>query len=111
IATLAIVIWLKRYYQTHPTPAWFEFYQSLRRKEWSRSRMFLYRKLNSQEQSLALAKHSPEPRWQHHAVKVQGEDASRRDFVYLWRYIKKQRYRFTLPKALPDLHPSESSDS
>ncbi|ENM5897783.1 BatD family protein [Vibrio mimicus] len=111
IATLAMVIWLKRYYQTHPTPAWFEFYQSLRCKEWSRSRMLLYRKLNTQEQSVALAKHSPEPRWQHHAVKVQGEDASRRDFVYLWRCIKKQRYRFTLPKALPDLHSSESSDS
>ncbi|WP_244249175.1 BatD family protein [Vibrio fluvialis] len=111
VVLVGLAIWLKRYYQRHPTPMWFEFRQALRRGEHSRSRTMVYRKLRTETHSVALVKHSPNMSWQNHAVQAQGENATRPDFIYLWGRIKKQRQRFSLPKALPELHQSESSDS
>ncbi len=106
---LVLLYWIRRYYRTRPIPIWVKFYQSLLLREWAKSRAILYRKLRVRAQYVAMTKQFKDS-GQSRAVSVQGDTASRRDFIYLWRRIRMRRHRLFFSRALPDLHPSESSD-
>ncbi|MGR5145539.1 BatD family protein [Photobacterium alginatilyticum] len=109
------------YYNTRPTPAWWQFCRALCRGDLPQARLLIYRRLHQRTGLVELAKadqlcsnisqSSKQVKWYELQYHFQVGKVSVSLFVRLWSYLgrcaarKNGRYlRFwTLPKALPQL--------
>ncbi|MCH1930330.1 BatD family protein [Shewanella sp. A25] len=109
VVLLLLFRWFKRRFQTYPLPLWVSFYRGLRQGDWGRCRVILYQRLRQRKHLLAMTAASSEANWQDAALNLQTSATARKDFVYLWKRIKKVRIGFSVPKALAELESIESS--
>ena len=110
LAVLAIALGMffagKRYYRSHPTPPWLLFWIDVRRGEWSKARVQLYRHLRVSTTHLEMSKAGNDKTWLNTSHQVQSGEGKAHIFQKMWRMISNQHKsstRFKLPKALPKL--------
>lgn len=103
VVILFIVI--KRYYQTHPTPAWFVFYRLICAKRWPEARAALYKQGRIRTMELEMSKMGCTETWKKQAHRFQNGEENAHLMRSMWRFIqsKKRQYKMAIPKALPRL--------
>lgn len=96
---------IKRYYRNKPTPAWLTFHRLLKAKRWSEARTVLYKQLRLNTAELEMTKADSSESWQKSASRIQNGENSAHLMKSMWRKIqtKQQRFKFRIPRALPEL--------
>ncbi|KOH31131.1 hypothetical protein ACZ94_14340, partial [Vibrio parahaemolyticus] len=96
---------IKRYYRNKPTPAWLTFHRLLKAKRWSEARTVLYKQLRLNTAELEMTKADSSESWQKSASRMQNGENSAHLMKSMWRKIqtKQQRFKFRIPRALPEL--------
>ncbi|HHX8262133.1 TPA: BatD family protein [Vibrio diabolicus] len=96
---------IKRYYRNKPTPAWLTFHRLLKAKRWSEARTVLYKQLRLNTAELEMTKADMSESWQKSASRMQNGENSAHLMKSMWRKIqtKQQRFKFRIPRALPEL--------
>ncbi|ODM55912.1 hypothetical protein BC455_04935 [Vibrio harveyi] len=108
IAALSI----HRYYRSHPTPPWLVFRRMVKANRWGDVRASLYKQLRNNTGGLEMSKASDSDVWQMRSQRLQEgqEDASLMNA--LWKGIqalKPKRFKWVIPKALPQLDKQASN--
>ena len=108
IAALSI----HRYYRSRPTPPWLVFRRMVKANRWGAARASLYKQLRSNTGGLEMSKASNTDVWQKRSQRLQEgqEDASLMNA--LWKGIqalKPKRFKWVIPKALPQLDKQASN--
>ncbi|CAE6954967.1 hypothetical protein ACOMICROBIO_LMKGKHOH_03411 [Vibrio sp. B1FIG11] len=108
IAALSI----HRYYRSRPTPPWLVFRRMVKANRWGAARASLYKQLRSNTGGLEMSKASETDVWQKRSQRLQEgqEDASLMNA--LWKGIqalKPKRFKWVIPKALPQLDKKASN--
>ncbi|EKO3821611.1 BatD family protein [Vibrio harveyi] len=108
IAALSI----HRYYRSHPTPPWLVFRRMVKANRWGDVRASLYKQLRNNTGGLEMSKASDSDVWQKRSQRLQEgqEDASLMNA--LWKGIqalKPKRFKWVIPKALPQLDKQSSN--
>jgi hypothetical protein len=98
----------RRYYRTHPSPAWVNYYLSVFKGQWPLARTLLYRKVRLTSDSLAITHTMPE-NLQAKSLQVQAGDANRMVMSTLWQNVKRKvKRRKIIPNPLPELENRNS---
>ena len=106
------VLSIHRYYRSRPTPPWLVFRRMVKANRWGDVRASLYKQLRSNTGGLEMSKASDSDVWQMRSQRLQEgqEDASLMNA--LWKGIqalKPKRFKWVIPKALPQLDKQASN--
>ncbi|EOA8957612.1 hypothetical protein ACIMS1_003235 [Vibrio harveyi] len=106
------VLSIHRYYCSRPTPPWLVFRRMVKANRWGDVRASLYKQLRSNTGGLEMSKASDSDVWQKRSQRLQEgqEDASLMNA--LWKGIqalKPKRFKWVIPKALPQLDKQASN--
>ncbi|WP_047515543.1 BatD family protein [Vibrio harveyi] len=106
------VLSIHRYYRSRPTPPWLVFRRMVKANRWGDVRASLYKQLRSNTGGLEMSKASDSDVWQKRSQRLQEgqEDASLMNA--LWKGIqalKPKRFKWVIPKALPQLDKQASN--
>ncbi|WP_394256356.1 BatD family protein [Vibrio harveyi] len=106
------VLSIHRYYRSRPTPPWLVFRRLVKANRWGDVRASLYKQLRSNTGGLEMSKASDSDVWQKRSQRLQEgqEDASLMNA--LWKGIqalKPKRFKWVIPKALPQLDKQASN--
>ena len=106
------VLSIHRYYSSRPTPPWLVFRRMVKANRWGDVRASLYKQLRSNTGGLEMSKASDSDVWQKRSQRLQEgqEDASLMNA--LWKGIqalKPKRFKWVIPKALPQLDKQASN--
>ena len=98
-----VMLAARRYYRTHPSPAWVKYYLSVFKGQWPLARALLYRKVRKTSGSLEIANTMPE-HLQTKSLQVQAGGVNRMVMSTLWQNVKRKvKRKRMIPKALPEL--------
>ncbi|CAH1540982.1 BatD [Vibrio harveyi] len=106
------VLSIHRYYRSRPTPPWLVFRRMVKANRWGDVRASLYKQLRSNTGGLEMSKASNSDVWQKRSQRLQEgqEDVSLMNA--LWKGIqalKPKRFKWVIPKALPQLDKQASN--
>ncbi|EOD9424196.1 BatD family protein [Vibrio harveyi] len=106
------VLSIHRYYRSRPTPPWLVFRRMVKANRWGDVRASLYKQLRSNTGGLEMSKASNSDVWQKRSQRLQEgqEDVSLMNA--LWKGIqalKAKRFKWVIPKALPQLDKQASN--
>ncbi|GBL00543.1 hypothetical protein VH1709_contig00047-0364 [Vibrio harveyi] len=106
------VLSIHRYYRSRPTPPWLVFRRMVKANRWGDVRASLYKQLRNNTGGLEMSKASDSDVWQKRSQRLQEgqEDASLMNA--LWKGIqalKPKRFKWAIPKALPQLDKQASN--
>ncbi|MGD1463177.1 BatD family protein [Vibrio harveyi] len=106
------VLSIHRYYRSRPTPPWLVFRRMVKANRWGDVRASLYKQLRNNTGGLEMSKASDSDVWQKRSLRLQEgqEDASLMNA--LWKGIqalKPKRFKWAIPKALPQLDKQASN--
>ncbi|MGR5513975.1 BatD family protein [Vibrio harveyi] len=106
------VLSIHRYYRSRPTPPWLVFRRMVKANRWGDVRASLYKQLRNNTGGLEMSKASDSDVWQMRSQRLQEgqEDASLMNA--LWKGIqalKPKRFKWVIPKALPQLDKQASN--
>jgi hypothetical protein len=114
LATGITLVTARRYYRTHPMPAWWVLNRLLSDERWSDARTFLYRHLRMNTNGLEMSQVLTSDTWLKKSGRLQDGDKDKHLFMSLWKVIKRMRtnrFRLASFKALPKLTKTQRDQS
>ncbi|WP_258006799.1 hypothetical protein [Vibrio diazotrophicus] len=103
VTLVMLMLAARRYYRTHPSPAWVKYYLSVFKGQWPQARALLYKKVRKTSGSLEISHTMPE-HLQTKSLQFQAGGVNRMVMSTLWQNVKRKvKRKRMIPKALPEL--------
>lgn len=106
------VLSIHRYYRSRPTPPWLVFRRMVKANRWGDVRASLYKQLRNNTGGLEMSKASDSDVWQKRSQRLQEGQEEASLMNALWKGIqalKPKRFKWAIPKALPQLDKQASN--